>query len=238
MLIASPAAVLRRRWRRELAGKFDVHQVAQRGALVRSMARLRPCVLLLDLAVRRFEGLEDLPTIQRPSPRTKIVLLTSAPDEKEEVAAVKAGAKGYCDRDIAPSLLAKAVARVQNGEIWIGRRAISNFIEELASLVLRPAPALAPGTLSPLTSREREIAQLVGEGARNKEIAERLQVTEKTVKAHLTAVFRKLGLSSRSQLALFVAAEAGRRGSRGFAPAPVVARHDPPEVTGVRRRIG
>ena len=169
------------------------------------MSTLRPSVLLLDLALRRLDGLEELPAIQRLSPRTKIVLLTSAPDEKEEVAALKAGAKGYCDRDIAPSLLAKAVGRIQKGEIWIGRRAISNFIEEFASLAHRVEQAIPPRALGPLTSREREIAQLVGAGARNKEIAGRLRVTEKTVKAHLTTIFRKLNLSSRSQLALFVA---------------------------------
>lgn len=205
VLIASPTELLRRRWRRELGRKYTVDEVAQRAALVRSMASQKPALLLLDLALRRFNGLEDFAAIQRLSPRTKVILLTGAPDLKEEISALKAGAKGYCDRDIAPSLLAKAVERVQKGEIWVGRRAISNFIEELAAVTYRQEEEAPLKRLERLTARERDVAHLVGAGARNKEIAAQLKVAEKTVKAHITAIFRKLRLSNRAQLALFVA---------------------------------
>ena len=156
----------------------------------------------------RLNGVEGVSAIQRLSPRTKIVVLTSAPDEREEIAALKAGAKGYCDRDIAPPLLEKAVQRVQKGEVWIGRKVISSFIEELAGLTYGRETA-TPGerrrTLKLLTSRELEVAYLIGFGARNREIANRLKVAERTVKAHVTSIFRKLSLSNRSQLTLFVA---------------------------------
>lgn len=208
ILIASPTEGVRKRWRRVLRRRFAIHEVAQRTALERSMASLKPAILLLDLALRRLHGLRDLPAIQRLSPRSKIVLLTRTPSDREGLSVLKAGAKGYCDRAIAPSLLRKAVERIRKGEIWIGRKVISDFIEELASLTYRrekDPPSKPYGPLDRLTSRERDVAHLMGSGARNKEIASALKVTEKTVKAHVTSIFRKLGLSNRTQLVLVVA---------------------------------
>jgi DNA-binding NarL/FixJ family response regulator len=183
-----------------------IHEVAERAALERSMATLNPAVLLLDLALPHL-GIEGVPTIQRLSPSTQIVLFSSSPDEKEAISALKAGARGYHSRDIAPYLLRKAVQLVRKGEIWVGRNVIPHLLKELTSLTERrkpDAPAGPDGRLDRLTPREREITHLIGNGASNKEIASQLEVTEKTVKAHLTAIFRKLGLSDRLRLALFV----------------------------------
>ena len=103
--------------------------------------------------------------------------------------------------------------RVQEGEIWAGRKVVSRLVDELTSNVAgrdRETPVKSSKTLGGLSSRQREIACLVGGGDSNREIANRLSITEKTVKAYLTAIFQRLGLSSRVQLALFVAESAGR----------------------------
>jgi DNA-binding NarL/FixJ family response regulator len=109
--------------------------------------------------------------------------------------------------DIDPELLKKAVQMVHKGEIWVGRKFISQLLDALVSLTekqrAKSIPKLAE-SLERLTPREREIVELLGVGASNKEIANKLNVTEKTVKAHLTSIFRKLGVSDRLHLALFV----------------------------------
>ena len=206
LLIASPIARLRRRWRQALKAGFAVHDVAQRPALERSMGNLKPAILLLDLALLADYWGGGLPAIQRFDSLTKIVLLTSSPDDREGISAIKAGARGYYNRDVDPSLLKNAVEIVQKGEIWVGRDIVSYLFEKVTSLSERRQenPAEANSRLGPLTAREREIARLIGRGASNKECASQLNVTDRTVKAHLTAIFRKLRLSGRLQLALFM----------------------------------
>ncbi len=206
LLIASPIARVRRRWRQALNAGFAVHDVARRPALERSMVNLKPAILLLDLALRPINGVRGLPAIQRFGPLTKIVLLTGRPDNREGISAIKAGSMGYCNRDIDPSLLKNAVEIVRKGEIWVGRDIVSYLFENVASPSERRQenPAKANGRLGCLTAREREIARLIGRGVSNKECASQLNVTDKTVKAHLTAIFRKLRLSGRLQLAIFM----------------------------------
>jgi DNA-binding NarL/FixJ family response regulator len=146
-----------------------------------------------------------LPRVQRLRPEARVIMLTAAPDEQEGIAALKAGARGYCDRDIEPLLLLKAVGVVLEGEVWVGRKLIPHLLDELATAreQERVGSSEPDRRLERVTPRERQIVDLLSAGASNKEIAKRLNVTERTVKAHLTAIFRKLGISGRLQLALF-----------------------------------
>lgn len=208
VLVASPNPGLRRRCKATLRGTSALQEVTTRAALERSMATLKPAVLLLDIDLPMLDGVGGVRAIHHLSPPTKIVLLTSTLDEKEGLSALKAGARGYCQKDTESALLKKAVQMVRKGEIWAGRNLIPHLLEELTSLTERrqqDSPANLDSHLDRLTPRQREIVHLIGGGASNKEIASQLNVTEGTVKAHLTAIFRKTGLSSRLQLALFVA---------------------------------
>ncbi len=207
VLIASPIAGVRAQWSGGLQEKFPVYEAAERSALDKSMANLKPAILLLDLALPGLGGVEGVPAVQRISPSTSIILMTSTPNDREGLAALKVGARGYCSHGMDPNLLRKAVMVVIKGEIWVARNVFAPLLEELTSLTERRHKEFPPNLdtrLDRLTPREREIAQLIGGGASNKEIAGRLNITEATVKAHLTAIFRKLGLSDRLGLALFV----------------------------------
>jgi DNA-binding NarL/FixJ family response regulator len=178
------------------------------------MTGVGPDVLLLDVMLSPPDGVTTMPLWQRLCPTTKIVLLTRSPNAREGVLALKAGARGYCEQDIVPSLLRKAVDRVQRGEIWVGRTVVPRLLEELALLTERrqaAVPVIVGGRLERLTHRQVEIARMIGGGSSNKEIAMRLDISLKTVKAHLTAIFRKLGFSDRLRLALFVASESFQR---------------------------
>lgn len=207
LLIASPSPEVRRQWRQALQGVGAIREVASWSALEQSLASLRPGVLLLDLALPKLGGAGGLSAVRRLSRPTKVVLLTRSPDEEEAILALKEGARGYCHTDIPSTLLKKAIEMVEKGEIWIGRNIIPPLLGELVSLTERRRKvslAKSGWRLGRLTPRQREIADLIGRGASNKEIAGKLQVTEAAVKAHLTAIFRKLGLSDRLRLALFV----------------------------------
>lgn len=207
VLIASPIAGVRSQWSEGLENRFPLYEVAETSSLERSMANLKPAILILDLALPGLGGVEGTPAVQRLSPMTAIILMTSTTNDREGLAALKAGARGYCNLEMDPVLLKKAVSVVVKGEIWVARNVFAPLLEELTSLTERRHKEFPPNLdtrLDRLTPREREIAQLIGGGASNKEIAGRLNITEATVKAHLTAIFRKLGLSDRLGLALFV----------------------------------
>jgi len=207
VLVASGVAALRKRWRQSIQASFAVHEVSDRKSLEHSLANRRPVALVLDMQLPDLGGVPGVAVIQRVRPATHVLLLTHRPDEREGIAALKAGARGYCDRDIDAPLLLKALDIVQQGEIWVGRKLIPHLLEELTALTERPSqePAVdIDDRLDRITAREREIAQLLSAGASNKEIAKKLLVTERTVKAHLTAIFRKLGITGRLQLALFM----------------------------------
>jgi DNA-binding NarL/FixJ family response regulator len=205
VLIAS-ANGLRKRWRQAMRAPFAIREVSDCSSLEQSLARECPSILLLDLELPGLGGISEVVRIRRLRPTTRIVVLTSCPDEREGVAALKAGAWGYSHRDIAPGLLTKALDAIQRGEIWIGRKLIPLLLEELTALSEPPPSPRAglDGGLARVSAREREVAQLVGAGASNKEIASTLGITQRTVKAHLTATFRKLGIAGRLQLALIM----------------------------------
>jgi len=208
-LIASRVGALRRRWGVGLRDRYAVAEVGDRVGLVEHMTHLRPAVVFLDLSLPGLGGVEGVPAIQRLSPSSKIVVLDPAPDAHQAVFALLAGARGYCDRRIGPSLVLKAAEAVQRGEIWTGRSVVSHLLQRLTALAPGPARGAVspPGSRTPfalLGPRERQIATLVGAGASNKEIARQLSISEATVKAHLTSVFRKLKVPDRLRLALSI----------------------------------
>ena len=206
VIIASPRAELGGRVRAHLKGACSMHEVSRWESLDRTISRLNPGVVLLDTELLYSNGVTDLSIIRRISRKARVILLSPSPNDEEGIAGLKAGARGYCERGIGAALLRKAVDRVREGEIWAERRLIPLLVgqcltpEELSGSALR-----SDRRLTLLTPREREIARLIGAGATNRDIARRLLVSEGTVKAHLTAIFRKLGFSDRLQLGVFLA---------------------------------
>jgi DNA-binding NarL/FixJ family response regulator len=210
VLIASDDGKLRQRWGHGLQNAYAIHEVCDRVDLERCMTNSRPAVLLLDLELPQMGEVGGVPAIQRLCRSTRIILFTGASDEKEGISALKCGAKGYCKKEIEPSHIRKAVKGVEKGEVWVGRKTICQLLTELAfgtETVPKDCSPLAEVWFQYLTTRERQIALLVGEGSANKEIAKELNISERTVKAHLTAIFQKLQISDRLRLGLFVAGQ-------------------------------
>jgi two-component system NarL family response regulator len=143
--------------------------------------------------------------------------------EDEEIALLKAGAKGCCRRGIDPDSLQQVLSVTANGGVWVTRSLLPAWSTNCASTWTRIASRprrRRTMSLAELTQREREIVRLIVEGASNKEVASSLNISERTVKGHLSNVFQKLGVSDRLKLVLFV-----REGKvAGSAPGPQALR--------------
>lgn len=202
VLATSEPGVLAR-WQQ--AAPDDASVVHDRAGLDALLAGQSPALVLLDLQLDGLGGAPGAEALIGQHRGTRMVVMSREPSEDEGIAALRAGARGYCNVYIDPRLLEKVITTVQAGEVWAGRKLVDRLVQMIASS--RPAPAGDDsGGLDALTPREREIALLVGKGVSNKAIAQRLDITERTVKAHLGAVFSKLGVTGRLQLALRVAA--------------------------------
>jgi two-component system NarL family response regulator len=171
------------------------------------LLRDRPQTVLLDLGLPGLGTPKQVACLRNLSPATSVVVLSGPIPDAMEVELFKAGVRGYCRIDIDPELLKRVVVAVQLGELWIRRSLMARLLDELGVRV--PAEALEKravvGRLVRLTVREQQIAALVGGGGTNKQIARRLAISERTVKAHLTEIFRKLGITDRLKLALLLA---------------------------------
>lgn len=158
---------------------------------------------LFDLGEWRGGDAVALGRLLLAQPQLRYLAMTAVPEALEGMHLLRAGARGYCNRRMSDQALVVAVATVLAGEIWAGRQ-VTDYL--LRATLGHPAERVPPAaTLDGLTDREREIALLVGAGRSNKVIAAQTGIAERTVKAHLNAVFRKTGLRNRVQLALAVA---------------------------------
>lgn len=134
-----------------------------------------------------------------------LVVLADDPDERVVLEALAAGAAGCCNSHAAPAVLRQVALVVANGGLWVGQSLLTRLVGATTRRLVQLGEARADdGWAAPLSAREAEVARLVGEGAANREIATRLDITERTVKAHLTAIFEKLGVRDRLQLSLRV----------------------------------
>jgi RNA polymerase sigma factor (sigma-70 family) len=143
-----------------------------------------------------------LPSIRHKSPKTKTLILASNKDEEKIFQSLKIGAKGYLSMDSSASDLTKAIKAVQRGELWMERKLMSKFFENEASHNSNEANSQKK-TLEGLTPREQEVLRHLAAGLSNKEIADDLFISEKTVKSHLNSIFKKLNVTRRLQAILY-----------------------------------
>ena len=204
LLIADDHAVVRTGLR-HLAATFDdvelVGTAADGEEAVALCAEHRPDVVLMDLEMPVLGGIEATRRIVETHPGVAVVVLTSFSDREQILRALDAGAVGYLLKDAEPAELEKAVRAAARGEAPLDPRAGQALLSARA----------ASSPLDALSEREREVLAMVARGLPNKLIARELSISEKTVKAHLTNVFRTIGVTDRTQAALW----AGRHGLGG-----------------------
>ena len=164
---------------------------------VKMLAKYKPDILLLDLRMPEKDGLGVLQEINFDSMSTRVIILTAEAD-RDVVRALRLGARGVVLKQSASDLLIKSIRKVHDGEIWLDNRMTAEVINALKKSAEsgRPEKPL-------LSDREKEVIQLVTQGFRNREIGEKLVISEQTVKNHLHNIFDKLGVSDRLELALY-----------------------------------
>jgi DNA-binding NarL/FixJ family response regulator len=191
---------------------FEVVAQAQDGRQVLDVLQQHePDILLLDLKMPGLDGLATLQRLQIAKNKTRVIVLTASDDKNEFVQAMKLGTSGIVLKQTATELLIKSIRKVHAGEIWLDshttaaviRQFVANDEAQPAMTSFAPAPAPRERERSPLSQREREIVALVAQGFKNKEMAEKMFISEQTVKNHLHNIFDKLGVSDRLELALY-----------------------------------
>ena len=191
-------------------GDFDntVFIVDNMIALEGKVAQVKPTLLLLDFDLLGMDGSNDVSTMRKLCAQTKVIVLSGVISEDMEWELLKAGVQGCCRTDIEPKFLNQVVKAVQQGELWTRRTLTCRLIDELGKTTAKNKAYRATlGLLNKLTQREYDIAVRVGNGESNKVIALACNITERTVKAHLTEIFFKLGVADRLNLALVLSAD-------------------------------
>lgn len=189
--------------RSELGGEFDI--VGSAGdveAAVRGILAARPDVALLDVHMPGGGGRAVLQTVHGSAPEVRFLALSVSDAAEDVIAVIRAGARGYVTKSIAPAELAAAIRRVHDGDAVFSPRLAGFVLDAFAGDAVE-APTGSDGgedELDRLTQREREVMRLIARGYAYKEVARALHISIKTVETHVSAVLRKLQLSSRHQL--------------------------------------
>jgi two-component system nitrate/nitrite response regulator NarL len=202
ILVADDHAIFRDGLRKLLEGADDVQIIGEASNGVectKMLAKLKPDILLLDLRMPEKDGLGVLEEINFDSIPTRVIVLTAAEDDRDVVRAMRLGARGVVLKQSASDLLLKSIRKVADGEIWLDNRMTAEVIDAFK----KSAEAGQRREKPLLSDREKEIVQLVAQGFRNREIGEKLFISEQTVKNHLHNIFDKLGVSDRLELALY-----------------------------------
>jgi NarL family two-component system response regulator YdfI len=188
----------------ETADGIEIVGEASDGAeCLQLVPQLKPDVVLMDLQMPRMDGITAIGHLRSEHPHVAIVILTTFNEDELMIRGLQAGARGYLLKDTSRENLLDTVEAAAKGEALLK--------PEILARVLSPKPAVAPHADSPLTERELEVLQAAARGERNKEIAYKLGITERTVKAHLASIYQKFNVDSRAA-AVAVAAQKGMLG--------------------------
>ena len=183
----------------ESADSLEVVATCETGAqAVEAVRKHEPDLLIVDLRMPDMDGLAVLRSLRELKNPPRPIVLTAALGEDEVLEALRLGARGVVLKDMAPRLLLQCVRKVMEGEQWLEKESVGRALEKLFR---RESATAELGTR--LTPRELEIARMVAQGMRNKEIADKLFITVGTVKLHIHRIYEKLGVEGRVELTIF-----------------------------------
>ncbi len=199
VLIVDDHAVVRQGLRSYLELQDNIIIVGEAGNgmdAVKQAKALKPDIVLMDLVMPGLDGVEATRKICELGLDTKVIVLTSYAGDDNIFPAIKAGAAGYLLKDISPSDLTKAILAIDKGETHLHPEIAKRLMQEVADEKKTSRP-------EELTNRELDVLQLVATGLNNRDIADKLFISEKTVKTHVSNILRKLSLTDRTQAAIY-----------------------------------
>lgn len=201
VLIVDDHSVVRQGIRAFLQAQPDLHIVGEAASgaeAIRIAQEYVPDVVLMDLLMPGMNGVEATREVKRISPRTQVVVLTSYYEDEHIFPALRAGAISYTLKDIRPGELADIIRKAAQGESVLHPQIAARVIQEV-----REAKRTVPAPFLDLSERELEVLRLIAEGSSNAHIAEKLVLSEKTVKNHVSNILSKLHMADRTQAAVF-----------------------------------
>lgn len=213
LLLADDHTMVRKGLQVFLATQTDLELVGEAAngqETLDKVSELLPDVVLMDLNMPVLDGIEATKRLKLSYPDVKVIVLTSFADQHHVLPAIRAGAKGYLLKDIEPEELVRAIRRVYQGQVELHPEVAGQLMHLVAAQeqsVLFDPDGISPvsrstSPLTQLTKREQEVLRLIASGKSNKEIAEALYITEKTVKTHVSHLLDKLGVADRTQAAI------------------------------------
>jgi DNA-binding NarL/FixJ family response regulator len=207
VVLADDHPIVRDGLRKLLSLEEDIEVVGEASdgrEVVHVVQETQPDVVILDLRMPHVDGLGALQALQQLERKVRVIVLTASEDKNEFVQAMKLGCSGIVLKQTAPELIVKSIRKVHGGEIWLDSHTTAAVMRQFATPVETLGATPTRGReRSPLSQREREIVGLVAQGYKNREMAEKMFISEQTVKNHLHNIFDKLGVSDRLELALY-----------------------------------
>lgn len=206
ILVVDDHAILRQGLRMlvEAETGFDVVGEAENGTkAVALAASVQPDIVVLDIDLGPENGLELIAAIQSAAPGSRILILTGLRDVEAQRQAFRLGARGLVVKEAAAHTLLKAIRKVHDGEIWLDRTNTAHLLAEISRPAAPPPVNPEAAKIARLSARELEVTAMLGEGLSNKLIADRLSISETTVRHHLTSIFAKLAVPDRLALLLY-----------------------------------
>ena len=182
-----------------------VGEAANRADALAVAAHERPDIILLDLDLGGASSLDFLPDLLAAAHGGRVILVTGVRAPEQHYRAIQLGAMGLVLKEQATDVLVEAIEKVHAGQVWLEPSLIARVINQMSGQRSAGDAPVDPETakIARLTAREREVVILVGEGLYNKQIGERLSISEATVSHHLTSIFAKLGLANRFDLVVY-----------------------------------
>jgi two-component system, NarL family, response regulator LiaR len=185
------------------AQRITVVGEAENGVQAGQLAEeMQPDIVLLDLVMPQMDGIQAMARILACSPGSRIIILTSFGEEDKVLPAIRAGAQGYLLKDIPPDELAHAIREVYRGNVQLHPEAAKKLMSAVAAQEIS-VNQFVTGTRGDLTGREQEVLERIADGLSNREIAEKMFISEKTVKTHVSNILGKLHLEDRTQAAIY-----------------------------------
>ena len=204
LILACANKKILKRWQNAFEGEKNYLVVDTFSSLVNRIKKQSDITLVLHSALPGIDNNISISELRNKYPDIRLMVLVDVPDERQGVGFIRSGILGYANALIMPDILREAIKVIELGEIWVSKRLLEWMVNHCSDIERQPKDMGSYLALETLTPSEKHVIECLVEGNNNKEIARKLNITERTVKAHLTSIYSKTGVKDRLHRALLV----------------------------------